>query len=354
MQIEAKKVDGDLCHEILIKKVKPKLSFDENKEYFSWKAKIKEKLFELLGMACIQSNVATDIAFCVEKEEQKDGYKQIRFSFQSEIGAVVPCYLLIPNTGKQKYPIAITLQGHSTGFHNSIGEAKSESDAEYIATRGDFGVQAVKRGYASLCIEQRCMGELLTSRHEFEKYLCMYPALTALELGRTTIGERCFDVSRSIDVMERFFNCVDTQKILITGNSGGGTTSFYAACLDERIKICAPSCSFCSFEKSILLKRHCACNYIPSAYLWFEMQDITSLIAPRDFIVVAGELDSIFNIEGVKTGVETAKRIFRKENAEDKVELIVTPKGHYWCVDLVWNAIEKRAKELGWFNEGLR
>ena len=343
-----KEINGDLCHDLLISKIKPKLSFDEKKDYVSWKAEIKNKLTELLGMESIIANSATDDEFTVEMTEDKGDYTQTRFTFQSEVGATVPCYLLVPKSERKKYPLAITLQGHSTGFHNSIGEAKDENDAAYIATRGDFAVQAVKEGYAALCIEQRCLGERLTSRHEFAKYMCTYPALTAILLGRTTIGERCFDVSRAIDLIAKF-DCVDTDKILITGNSGGGTTSFYAACLDERIKICAPSCSFCSYEKSILLKRHCACNFIPSAYLWFEMQDLSTLIAPRDLIIIAGSQDSIFNIDGVNAGTETAKKIYAKEKAEDKVELIVTPRGHYWCKDLVWTAINDRAKKLGWF-----
>ena len=348
MAAEFREVNGDLCHELLVQSIKPKLSFDEQGDYLAWKSAIREKFKELLGMENIEKNAAPSPNLKIEQMEKKDGYLQIRFSFESEVGAVVPCYLLVPSTGSGKYPLAITLQGHSSGFHNSIGLAKEEGDADYIATRGDFGVQAVKRGYAALCIEQRGMGELLTTRHPFATYLCTYTAMTAIELGRTTIGERCFDVSRAIDLMSEF-EFVDTDKILITGNSGGGTTSYYAACLDERIKICAPSCSFCSFEKSIFLKRHCACNYIPSAYLWFEMQDLSAMIAPRDFVVIAGELDSIFNVEGVKKGVETARKIYKKVGAEDKVELVVTPKGHYWCTDLVWDAIQKHAIALGWF-----
>ncbi len=348
MSNKRKEANGDLCHQTLFNKITPKLSFDKEKDYFSWKKQVKDKLNELLGMENIYANSATDIDFNLESEEQKDGYTQIRFTFQSEIDAVVPCYLLLPNTGKNSYPLAITLQGHSSGFHNSIGEPKFEGDFDYVK-RGNFGVQAVKNGFAALCIEQRAMGERMTTRHEWEKYLCLYPAMVSLQLGRTTIGERCFDVSKVIDVVKERFGVVDTDKILITGNSGGGTTAFYASCLDERIKICAPSCSFCSYEKSIFAKRHCACNYIPAASLWFEMYDLSTLVAPRDFIIIAGELDSIFNIEGVKTGVEKAKEIFEKENAKDKVELVVTPKGHYWCTDLVWDSIMKRAVSLGWF-----
>ena len=41
-------------------------------------------------------------------------------------------------------------------------------------------------------------------------------------LGRTMIGERCWDVSRAIDVLEALPE-VDAARIAVMGNSGGGT-----------------------------------------------------------------------------------------------------------------------------------
>ena len=87
-------------------------------------------------------------------------------TFESEKGEFVPCYLLIPDTGKEKYPVAITLQGHSTGFHNSIGVVKYEQDEAY-QPRGQFAIQTVKNGFIALAIEQRGMGERRPSaRHQ--------------------------------------------------------------------------------------------------------------------------------------------------------------------------------------------
>ena len=42
------------------------------------------------------------------------------------------------------------------------------------------------------------------------------------------------------------------NRLGIMGNSGGGTTSFYAACVDPRIKVCMPSCAFCPYYDSII------------------------------------------------------------------------------------------------------
>lgn len=60
-------------------------------------------------------------------------------------------------------------------------------------------------------------------------------AMQAIMLGRTLLGERCYDISRLIDALS-YFSEIDIDKIGIMGNSGGGTTSFYAACIGSQNK----------------------------------------------------------------------------------------------------------------------
>jgi len=61
-------------------------------------------------------------------------------------------------------------------------------------------------------------------------------------MGRTTIGERVWDVSRLIDVIETEFSSkVNTEKICCIGNFGGETTTAYAATLDDRITLAMSS-----------------------------------------------------------------------------------------------------------------
>ncbi len=338
-------IKGELCHQLLMKE-KPMLSFDESRDYSVWKEEIKNKFIKLTGLDKISRN-ACSLNIQIESEEQKDGYKQIRFVFESEKGAFVPCYLLIPDTGKEKYPVAITLQGHSSGFHNSVGIVKYEKDEEY-QTRGKFAVQAVRNGFIALAIEQRGMGERRpNARHQREASMCEYEAHIALLLGRTILGERMWDVSKAIDALSYFSQC-DTDKILITGNSGGGTMSFYAACFDERIKLSVPSCAFCTYEDSIMNWYHCSCNFIPHAFEWFEMQDLACLIAPRKLAVIAGEKDEIFPIYGVEKAYETVKKIYKKESVEGNCRFVKTPKAHWWCENIVWNTIQEETKKMSW------
>ena len=339
-------IKGELCHQLLMRANAPKLSFDEKCDYGMWKRDVCNKFIELVGVQNIEKN-ACPLNVQIESEEKKDGYKQIRFVFESEKGAFVPCYLLIPDTGKEKYPVAITLQGHSSGFHNSVGIVKYPQDEEY-QQRGQFAVQAVQNGFIALAIEQRGMGERRPNeRRQREASMCEYEAHIALLLGRTILGERIWDVSKAIDALACFSQC-DTDKILITGNSGGGTMSFYAACYDERIKLSVPSCAFCTYEDSIMNWYHCSCNFIPHAYNWFEMQDLSALIAPRKLCIVAGVKDEIFPLYGVEKAYETVKKIYKKVEAKRNCRLIKTPKAHWWCKDVVWTAIREEAKRLGW------
>ena len=327
-------IRGDMCHELLSCSARRELGYTGKRDYNSWRKQVKEKFDELLGINEIRRN-ACQIVPEIVKEEQKDGYKQIRFEFESERGAQVPCYLLIPDSKKdKKFPLVITLQGHSTGFHNSIGEPHDDADAEYGATRGKFAVQAVKHGYAALAIEQRAMGERISDRHPFDVRMCAFAALTAFQLGRTLVGERAWDVSKAIDALEILnYPQIDLDKIAITGSSGGGTASYYSGCFEERIKLVVPNCSVCSYETSTMAVYHCACNYIPNVCNYFEMGDFACLIAPRNLIISTGRRDRIFPIHGVQRTFDTVQSIYKDAGAKEVFqtanELQTLPFGNY-------------------------
>ena len=157
-------INGDLCHQTLVKNQKHALAFNGDKDYATWKAEVREKFLDLVGINAIKEN-ACPINVEVEEEVECEGYKRIRFVFESEVGSFVPCYLLVPSGEVKKRPVAITLQGHATGFHNSVAIPKYPGDEAYI-TRGDFAVQAVKQGFTTLAIEQRAMGERKTKIHD--------------------------------------------------------------------------------------------------------------------------------------------------------------------------------------------
>ena len=90
------------------------------------------------------------------------------------------------------------------------------------------------------------------------------------------------------------------------------------------------------------------CNNIPDASLYFEMEDLAALIAPRRLTILTGLLDDIFPIEAVRKSYKTVEKIYAAANAADRCKLKEMPKAHFWCCDEAWEAINEERKKLDW------
>lgn len=349
----------DLDHEEILRTRKPLLSFNENNDYESWREKVKERLTDLLGMP----EEKCDPRMQIEWEKDQGDFIEKRFIFYSEPQTKIPCHLWIPKKAKKPCPVVICLQGHSTGMHISMGRQIHEKDFKNPDGRfmdRDIAVQAIEQGYAALIMEQRGFGERISEKSaifdkspEFAQAIkdfwysrtgCYHPSMVAILLGRTLIGERIWDISRAIDLLPNFHE-IDTERIACTGNSGGGTATYYAACMEERIKIAMPCCSVCNFIESIGIMRHCSCNYIPRIAKYFDMGDISTLIAPRKLIMISGKQDIGFYIKGSYDAYATIEKIFKKAGVPDNCKLVVGEEGHRFYKDPSWDVF---AKLSGW------
>lgn len=301
-----------------------------------WKKSAREKLLELLGMHKF-AKVAPDVQ--IEYENKIEGATEIRFTFKSEEDYRVPCHLLLPD-GIENPPVMICLQGHSTGMHISLARAKFDGDEETIKGGDrDFCIRAVKEGYAAIALEQRNFGE---SRGGADGPRCAQAALSALLLGRTTIGERVWDVMRLIDVIEtEFADRVDTKTICCMGNSGGGTATVYTAALDDRIVLAMPSCAMCTYKDSIGAVSHCACNYVPGIAEYFDMNDLMVMAFPKYYIQVNGVEDDIFPLFGAEAVFEKGKKVYEKYGMGDRCVHVKGKGGHRFFADDSWPIVHK-------------
>ena len=323
-----------------LQQTEPSMRYDGKEDFTQWQEKAYAKLWELLGMDYMQK---CEENFLIESEEQRDGYKKVLFSFQSEQGYYVPCCALLPDNMKEQQKVVICLQGHSTGMHISFGETRFENDEELLKGGDrDFAMRALEEGYAAICMEQRYMGSCgqLSSGNPS----CFRgTALPSLLLGRTSIGERVWDVMRLIDVIESHFPMLDKDNIMCLGNSGGGTTTFYSACLDKRIKCAVPSCSVCTFKDSIGAMQHCGCNYIPGIAKYFDMGDLGGLIAPRSLVIINGREDHTFPDFGVRECYAIIQKAYKAAGAAERCRLATGEGGHRFYADLAWREIHDLA-----------
>ncbi len=316
-----------------VRQTVPHLRFNGDISLAEWKASAREKLKELLGLPLQRG----ESDFELERRDSFDGYTDYRFTVESEPGYFVPCHLLMPEGEKEKYPLTICFSGHGAGMHIALGRAKNEKDAKSLADwhHRAMGPRSVKEGRAALVIEARSFGECSIKQYGTS---CTETAKTAILMGRTLIGERVHDAACALDAVLRNFP-INEGNIVATGNSGGGTAAYYFSALDERVSVCAPSCSICTFEGSIIAMEHCMCNHIPSIRRYFEMSDIAGLIAPRALVIAAGRKDEIFPIGPTEECFSEIKRIYSSLGIAEKCALLIGEGGHLNYADLLWDKI---------------
>lgn len=321
-------------------------AYDPNKDLTEQKARIEEKFRELLGMPEEAGACRVEVEYTEESDPRFD---EIRFQFESEPGLHVPAHLILPKNRdpQEKLPLVIGLQGHSTGMHISLGRVKFDGDEKTVSGGDrDFLIQAVARGYAAVCIEQRGMGEQKIPA--WGGSMCHQSAMPALHLGRTIIGERAFDISRLLDSLEKFdgegvpFSVnLDMERIGLMGNSGGGTATYHAACVEPRIKVIMPSCAFCTYTDSIVAMQHCVCNFIPGILKYMEMADLAVMLAPRPLVIVNGERDPIFPLEAAKKSFEKVQAIYAAAGAPEACHHVIGDGEHRFYAADAWPVFDK-------------
>jgi len=311
--------------------VKPELQFDPTRDFTAWQNELHGRLVEILALP---ERWDSAVRSTLKPDSETDEYTMDFVEFTAEPGEVVPGYLLRPKGTDGPFPVMICLQGHSPGMHISIGRGKTKREIASIRGGRDIAVQAVRHGWAALAIEQRAFGRRATPG-----VACGDVALRELLKGRPLTGQRVFDVMRAIDFITTQPS-LDGDRIGCMGNSTGGTVSFYAACVDPRIRLAVVSCSFGTYESTWLYKRHCACGYLPGILKVADMPDLAGLIAPRHLLLVAGKKDSIARFDGVQRGFELARRAFAAAKCADHVKLLAAEGGHQFYPELAWPVIQ--------------
>ena len=306
-----------------------------------WQIPFRESLRQVLGL----ENMERDLAGVAPDAEMVDSvdmgsYVRESWRIRTEPTVPLPCYLLRPKAAPPDPPLVLTPHGHGHP-HVYVGLFNSSEEEEQIrAGERDIAVQAVEQGYLVIAPTTRAFGDTRSPADKAKGAVssCRLQLMHDLLLGRTPIGDRVWDMSRLIDwAIEH--QGVDPDRIAITGNSGGGTVSLFAAACDPRIAVAVPGCYFNTFAGSIGSIIHCDCNYVPGILRLGEMPDIAGLIAPRHFLAVAGRDDPIFPVAHTKAAFEQLAKVYRAATVPDRCELYVGDGGHRYYKERVWSFI---------------
>jgi dienelactone hydrolase len=250
------------------------------------------------------------------------GYTRHTVLFQSRVNLTVFAYLLIPDGYAAPGPAVICLPGHGRGADDIVGIGDDGAmRTVYGGYQNDFALQCVHNGMAALAVEQLGFGhrrdEAARERGGGDSS-CQPAAGAALLLGQTMVGWRVWDVIRAVDYLETRVE-IDPQRIACCGISGGGTITFFTACVEPRLKAAYTSGYYNTFRDSILSLAHCIDNYVPGLLRYAEMYDLVGLIAPRLFFVESGTQDSIFPVEATRYAVSKAREVYRVFGAQEQL-----------------------------------
>lgn len=313
----------------------------------NWQQAFRLKLARLLGLEAIAAHGSAPLTAEQLATEEETDHTRETWRLETEPGFFVPFYLLRPHaTGKR--PLVVTPHGHyKPGKRTYAGNVTEPEEREKMESRElDLARQAVREGYLVIAPDMRGFASLRRQQEidSDANNSCRHLQMHAFLMGRTLIGERVWDVQRLIDwAVTR--DDVDPGAIIMTGDSGGGTVTLFAAAIDERIRIAIPASYFCTFLDSIGSIHHCECNYVPGLMQLAEMAEVAGLIAPRPFLAVNGRLDHIFPLEATQRSFARLKDIYRIFGAPDRCELSIGEGGHRYHKKDVWPFVKRMLQE---------
>lgn len=317
---------------------------NNERELRSWQRAFRAQLSAALGIPAIRERKETAFDPQLEDYVELDDHVRENWSIETEPGFRLRFYLLRPLNSAGDRPLVIAAHGHNASGRRLYAGIYDDEDERILGEEEErnIGVQAVRRGYVALLPDMRAFtdGRLKRDAEKDRVSSCHEMQMHALLFGRTLLGERVWDMMRLIDYCHTLSG-VDAKKIVMTGNSGGGTVALFASALDERISISIPASYFCTFADSIGSIYHCPCNYVPGMMKMGEMYDIAGLIAPRPFLAVNGKEDSIFPIDATRRAFNQLKKVYDVAGASDACELYEGDGGHRYYKERVWPFVEK-------------
>ena len=251
------------------------------------------------------------------------GYVVEKLVYESRPGFHVTAVLYLPTTSRAPAPGVLFPCGHSAG---------GKADPTYQTACIAFALS----GYAVLCYDPLGQGERSqywdARRRRSRVGICcpehgMCGAQCVL-LGTNLAQWRIWDGMRSLDYLASRPE-VDPQRILVTGNSGGGTLTTYIAATDERVALAAPGCYITTLEERFRtrLGADAEQNLLPQASLGIDHADMLAVMAPKPVIILAAKKD-FFPIAGARWTYGELKSLYRRLGAGNNLRLVEAPGGH--------------------------
>lgn len=238
--------------------------------------------------------------------------------FQSSPGLYVSANLYRPKEVRTPLPAILYVCGHS----------RVEKDGVILGAKTHYQHHAAwyaSNGYVCLVLDTLQLGELPGLHHGTNRFGMWWWSAR----GYTPAGVEAWNAVRGVDYLQSRPE-VDGSKIGMTGRSGGGATTWWAAAIDDRIKVAVPVAGITDLRNHVVdgvVQGHCDCMYHVNTERW-DFDVIAALIAPRPMLIENTDNDPIFPEDGVRRIFERVKMVYGWLGASDRLGLVVGKGGH--------------------------
>ncbi|MBX9582005.1 MAG: prolyl oligopeptidase family serine peptidase [Gemmataceae bacterium] len=238
-----------------------------------------------------------------------------------------------PRRPARKLPAVLYLCGHANKGRDGNKTAYQDHPRWFASN-----------GYVCLAIDTLQLGEVAGKHHG------------TYTLGRwwwhsrgyTPAGVEYWNAVRAVDYLLTRPE-VDPDRIGVTGRSGGGAGTVWAAAADDRVQVAVPVSGMSDLEdyvSSRVINGHCDCMFAYNLYRW-EWATILALFAPKPLLFANSDADPIFPMGGNRRVVARLRRLYALLGKPELVDEFVTPGGHE-------DGPALKAAAFGFFNRHLQ
>ena len=240
----------------------------------------------------------------IHKREAKDGYTLERFTFDNGVGDRVYGYMLIPAGHKGRGPAILYNHYHGGKYKQGKEEVLIKAFSKLDFATGE---ELARKGYVVQAIDAYAFGERRSQGPAGKKEeggrteSSLFK--TFLWEGRTLWGMMVRDDLLALNYLASRRE-VDPDRIAAMGMSMGSTRTWWAAALDDRIKVAVSVACLTRYQNLIAkgsVRNHGIYYYVPNMLKErIDTESVIGLIAPRPHLTLTGDQDEGSPADGVQ------------------------------------------------------